>query len=490
MNNLKAQGTKAFIWDFFGKMATHGMGFIVSIFLARLLEPSDFGLIAMVMVIIGIASVFTDIGLGGALIQRRRLHPVHYSSVFYFNIAIGLFLTLITYFSAPWISEFYNNEALLPLAQVMSISFILNVLSSVQSTRLRKELNYDILTKIGFISSLISGVIGISLALFGAGVWSLVAQTLTMGIMYNILIWTAGHWRPTLEFSWKALFQLWGFGFRMFLVGLLDAVYTRLDYMIIGKLFPAATLGFYQRAKSLNMMAIQYSSGSLMSVLFPILSKIQNDLPRFQNIIIKALGIISFVVFLLFGNLYLIAEELIVILFSSKWLPSVEYFEILAFSGFAYPINALLVNVLSSRGNSKAFLRMAIYKKIVAFSNLGIGFLFGIEGFLYGLIVVAVINTSITIIMASRESSIAIIEFYKLIIVQVIIAAISLLVILQIVEFLPDLAILSLLIKLILFSVLYIVLNYLFNTASFQYFLEQFLPVFKRLIKKIMNKEN
>lgn len=489
MNKLKAQGTKAFIWDFFGKMATHGMGLIVTIFLARLLEPSDFGLIAMVMVIIGIASVFTDVGLGGALIQRRKVLPIHYTSVFYFNIVIGFLLTLITYFSAPAISEFYNNEQLLPLTQVMSLSFVINAFSSVQSTQLRKKLNYALLTKISLISSLSGGILGISLALWGAGVWTLVAQTLTIGIVYNILIWSANNWKPSLEFSGKALTQLWGFGFRMFLVGLLDAISTRLDYMIIGKLFPVATLGFYQRAKSLNMMAIQYSSGSLMSVLFPILSKVQNNLPRFQNIILKSLGIISFVVFFLFGSLYLISEELIVILFSDKWLPSVEYFKLLAFSGFAYPINALLVNVLKSRGKSKAFLRMAIYKKSVAFSNLGIGFLFGIEGFLYGLIIVAIINTSITIVMASHESSIAIIEFYKLIIVQVVMAALALLITLFSVEFLPDSNIILLLIKLVLFSTVYLFINWIFNTLPFQYFLDEFLPVLKKITNKIRKKE-
>ena len=139
------------------------------------------------MAIIGFASVFTDVGLGGALVQRRRVHLVHYSSVFYFNIVVGFFLAVFVYFSAPWISEFYNNEALLPLTQVMSLLFVINAFSSVQSARLRKELNYALLTKIGLISSLISGVIGISLALYGAGVWSLVAQTLTMGIIVFIL---------------------------------------------------------------------------------------------------------------------------------------------------------------------------------------------------------------------------------------------------------------------------------------------------------------
>ena len=486
MDNLKSKGTRAFIWDLFGKMATHGMSFVISIFLARLLEPSDFGLIAMVMVIIGIASVFTDVGLGGALIQRRRIHPVYYSSVFYFNIVIGLFLALITYFSAPWISEFYNNEELLPLVQVMSISFILGALSSVQSTRLRKELNYALLTKIGLISSLVSGMVGISLAFWGAGVWSLVAQILMARIMYNILIWTAGHWKPSLEFSWKALTQLWGFGFRMFLSGMLDAIFTRIDFLIIGKLFPLATLGYFQRAKSLNSMVVRYSSGSLMTVLFPVLSKVQNDLPRFQNIIMKSLGIISFVVFLLLGGLYLISEELIVLLFSDKWLPSVDFFKILVLSGFAYPISALLVNVLSSRGNSKAFLRLEIYKKLIASVNFIVLYFWGINAFLYGLVVQATLGISLNILFASREIRLPYFMFVKPIMVQMSISVLSVLLTVLITQNIVSLDIIMLLIKGSLFTLLYILFNYMIETTSFKYFLEQIMPIVrKKLISKI-----
>ena len=152
MDNLKAKGVNAFAWDFYGKIASYGMRFIVTIFLARLLEPSDFGLIAMVMVVIGMASVFTDIGLGGAIIQRRKVRPIHYSSVFYFNIFIGMLLTLITYFAAPWISEFYQYDQLTFLTQVMSLSFIISAFSSMQTTRLYRELNQSLLTKIRILS--------------------------------------------------------------------------------------------------------------------------------------------------------------------------------------------------------------------------------------------------------------------------------------------------------------------------------------------------
>ncbi|MEA3418934.1 MAG: lipopolysaccharide biosynthesis protein, partial [Campylobacterota bacterium] len=306
-DNLKSRGIKAFFWDFFGKIATYGTTFIVSIFLARMLEPSDFGLIAMIMVIVTIAEVFTDVGLGAALIQRRRLLPVHYSSVFYFNIFVGAILTLITYFSASWIAHFYDSSELTPLVQVMSLTFLINSFSSLQNIKLRKELNYALLTKTNFIASLISGVIGIFLAFYGAGVWSLVAQILLRGVIYNIIVWFAAKWTPALQLSFKALIQLWGFGFRIFLSGLLEAIFSRLDYIVIGKLFAPATLGYFERAKSLNFMINQLSAGSLMAVLFPMLSVIQNDLPRFQNAVIKAFGLISFVAFLLLGLTYVVS---------------------------------------------------------------------------------------------------------------------------------------------------------------------------------------
>ena len=314
----------------------------------------------------------------------------------------------------------------------------------------------------------------------GAEVWSLVAQILIDGILYNILIWSQSKWVPDLKFSWKALNQLWGYGFRMFLVGLLEAVYIRMDYLIIGKLFDTTTLGFFQRAKSLNMMVIEFSSASLMSILFPVLSKVQNNLPRFQRIILKGLGIISFVVFLLFGCLYLISEELILILFTAKWLPSAEYFKILALSGFAYPISALLVNVLSSRGNSKAFLRMAIYKKSIGAVNLFVGFLYGVEGYLYGLIIVVILQTSITIIMASRESHILAINLYKPIIVQVIVTVIAVLFTLLIMEYFQVSDIVSIFIKMMLFSLGYILLSWAFKTSSFVYFLEEVRQIYKK----------
>lgn len=469
----------AFFWDFFGKIARHGTTFIVTIVLARLLEPSDFGLIAMVMVIVMVALVFTDVGLGGALIQRRRVLEVHYTSVFYFNVLIGGVLAFITFLSATWISDFYDNKQLIPLIQVIALLFVINAFSSVQTSKLRKELNYAALAKAEVSAAVLSGVIGIALAFYGAGVWSLVAQALSRGVFYNIFVWSASKWLPSLLFSFKALWQLWGFGFRMFLSALLETIYSRLDIIIIGKLFTPAVLGFFDQAKRLDLMITQLSSGSIMAVMFPVLSKVQNDLPRFQNIVIKTLGIISFIVFFLLGTMYLISEELIVLLFTEKWLPSVVYFKILLLSGFAYPISALLVDILTSRGNSKAFLRLEIYKKILQSINLYVGFLWGVEGYLYGLVVVATSSVSLNILFATREIKLSFFLFLKPIVTQMIISVIAVLIVNLLISEMYGI-LLSLLIKSILFTLIYAAINIFLKTSSYEYFRKEVIQILKR----------
>lgn len=484
MDDLKAKGAKAFLWDFFGKMARHGTSFIVTIFLARLLDPSAFGLIAMIMVIVLVAMVFTDVGLGGALIQRRRVLPIHYASVFYFNIFVGGILTLVTFFSATWISEFYDNEQLVCITKVMSLLFFINAFSSVQMNKLRKELNYAALTKADVSAAVLSGVTGVALAYYGAGVWSLVVQVLLRGIFFNIFVWSAAKWAPSFLFSFKALRQLWGFGFRMFLSGLLDTIFTRLDVIIIGKFFTATTLGFFYQAKRLNEMIVTYSSGSIMAVLFPVLSKVQNDLLRFQQITIKTLGIISFVVFLLLGVMYLISEELIVLLFTEKWLPSVAFFKILVLSGFGYPISALLVNILSSRGNSKTFLRLEIYKKILLGINLYIGFLWGIEGYLYGLIIVTFLGVALNILYASREIELPFILFVKPVITQMLISIIAGWIVILITKETETYYIMMIIMKSISFIVLYFFINKFLKTSSYRYVMDQIIPFVKQKARR------
>lgn len=485
MSDLKTKGLTAFIWDLLGNLGNHASSLIVTIFLARLLEPSDFGLIAIIMVIVSVATIFSDVGLGGALIQRSKLLQIHYSSVFFFNVVAGLLLTLLTYFSAPYIAHFYQSPQLVSLIQVMSSLFVISALHAVQSVILRKELNYKLLTKVNLNASVISGIIGVALAFWGAGVWSLVAQLISREILINLFIWSKSSWIPNFAFSFKALKQLWGYGMNMFLAGLLDTIYERADYLIIGKLFTPATLGFFHQAKQLNMLVTKYTAGSLMSVLFPVLSKIQNDIEKFRRVVIKSTGIISFVTFLILGGLFLVSDELIVLLLGAKWEASIFYFKILALSGFAYPISALMVNVLSSRGKSKDFLKLEIYKKIIQSITLYILYAFGINIFLYSLIASSALGTSLNIYFAARELDISFFSIVKPILIQVLIVFPIVALTLLISNYIELSPFFMMIVKGLLFSVLYLLLNHLFKVKAYHDVLEQFESILTLLkIKK------
>ena len=472
-NNLKSKAKTAFIWDFFGKLSITLSGFIISIFLARLLDVSDFGLVAIAMTIIGLSWSFSDMGLNGALIQRKRVLSIHYSSVFYFNIIIASILTITTYLLAPIIASFYGDDRLVLIIEVISIYFILSSLTSIHMSILIRELRFKELAQISFFSSIISGILGVILAFNDFGVWSLIFQHLISHIISILLIYKVTQYKLELKFSIKALKQLWSFGFRMFLSSILDNVFNRIDLMIIGKIFNPTILGFFQRAKSLDTMIVTYSSGSIMSVLFPILSKIKNDLARFQRVVIKALNLISFISFFLSGLFFLISNELIIILFGDKWITSVGFFQILVLVSFVYPISSLLVNVLSSRGNSKAFLRLEIYKKIVLSINLSIGFIWGIYGYLYGLVIAYIIILYLNIYFASQEIKLSKIEFIKPILIQAIFTAIITYFLFFLNSYMEYSLLVSMITKTIEFIILYILINWLFNVKSFHYFTQE-----------------
>jgi O-antigen/teichoic acid export membrane protein len=483
LSDLKKKGISALIWDFFGKLSSQGVGFVVTLVLARLLEPSDFGLIAIVMVVVGITQIFSDMGLGGSLIQRTETSQLHYSSVFFFNILIASLLTFITYNSASFIANFYNNQQLVPLIKVISFMFVVNALLSIQRVRLRKALKYALITKIEFTAGIFSGITGLIMAFNGFGVWSLAGQIIGYGIVNGVLLWFCSNWRPSLTFSFAALKELWAFGFRMFLSQILDAVFTRLDYLIIGKLFTPDVLGYYQRAKQFNLLVIKFTSGSLMSVLFPVLSQIQNDLPRFQLVVLKTLHILCFAVFLLLGGLYLVSEEVIVFLYSEKWLPSVHYMQLLLLSGFGYPLSALLVNVLSSRGNSKLFLRLEILKKLVHSLNFINAIYLGIESYLYGLVIVTIISLSLNIVFAAKEIKLTLLAFYKPITIQLLLCVLCVSCTLFTLNSFNFNYLIGFFFKGCLFVVLFTGLNILFRTQSFLEIFDQLAPLVKKKIR-------
>lgn len=472
--SLKSKSTSAFVWDLSGSLGNQGVAFIISVVLARLLAPAEFGLIAMVNVIFIFSNLLLDVGLGSALIQRKRLLPIHFSSVFYFNVSIGLLLTILTYFSAPWIAQFYQQPLLKPLIEVMSVSFVINAATIIQNIKLRKALNLKHRSLITIVANIISGTTGIVMAYQGFGVWSLLAQQLLNKVIFSATLWITGGWLPQLAFSVKALKQLWSFGFNVFITDFLGVIFTKLDVVIIGKLFPIATLGFYQRGLSLKNIIIQFSTNSLVQVLFPVFSHIQNDLQRTQQIVFRAISLISVLIFFVVGLGYFCAEEFIIIVFTEKWLPAVRFFQLLLIANIAAPFATIFINVIIGRGNSKANLKLSLLKKIPQGLNLIIGFWFGIYGFMYGLILVTIIGFVMNTYFTKKELKVDFKWFFKPIIPCFIIA-LSLLISLEfgLSYFTISNNYILLLVKSTSFSLLYFGLLYILRIPSFTLFIKE-----------------
>lgn len=401
--DLKKRGLKALSWDLVGRFSNQGVTFISSIFLSRLLLPEDFGLLAMVNVVVVISSTFVDGGFSSALIQRREVNDDHYGSVFFFNLSMGSLMTLILFLTSEFIADFYQRPEIGNIGKVISIIFIISAFGNVIRAQLQRELNFKIITYSNLFAAIVGGVVGITMAFKGFGVWSLVAQALVSPLSANIVLFSLFNWRPKMKLNFKALKELWTFGGHMFLTGILQNIFSQLDSLIIGRVFSPSKLGYYYRAKSLQNVVHSYTSSSLMSVLFPTFSRLQSDLVLYKRAFLKVYNILSFVSFYIAGLLYLSAEDIIVILFGGQWFESVEIFKIIVLGGIVYPLAAILITVISSRGNSKKYLQLETIKRVVLTPVFVIAFFFTLETFLYAYVSAGIINLLINITFVSKE---------------------------------------------------------------------------------------
>lgn len=375
---------KNVLWDFLGKAGGQVISFGVSIVLARLLSPADFGLIGIVMAFVGIAQVYLDLGFGAALIQRTEVSQQLFSTVFWTNICLGLIISIGLFFSSSYIATFYENPLLEPIAQALSLIFIIGSLTMVQNINLTRQLNFKLQSILSVISSLISGILGVIMALNNYGAWALVWQTISQRALNTILLWIYGNWRPSFYFNFDELKSIWGFSSKRLLTTMIASGFDKLDILMIGKIFSPTTLGFYSRAKTLEMMVNQYSSASITKVIFPSISKIQHDKVLVADLYDKAVKLTTLLSFLIAGFLFLNSEEIFTIMFGEKWLVSAKYFKIIVLVGFVYPSSAVMINTLVGLGFVGKNLQLGIIKRILLLIPLAMGYYYGINTFLYG----------------------------------------------------------------------------------------------------------
>lgn len=480
---------KSYIWDLAGRLGSQLAGAAIGIILARLLSPAEFGLIGMAMVFIGISGIFTNLGLSSALVQRTDPTEEHYSSSFYLNIGSAFTLTLLFIILAPSIAGFFNNEALIPLVRVLSLNLLISGFTVVQEARLRKAMRFDLLTKARIISSVTSGIIGVSMAFTGFGVWSLVVQTILGRIITTGYYWFVSDWKPKLLFRIRALKELWSYSLNLFISSVIDTAYGQLDSLVIAKLFSARELGLFSKARALNGFVIRYSSESIGSVTFPAMAELKDDRKRMLELGFNSEKLIAFVSFGLLGWLFVAAGPLILTLYGSKWEPAVEIFRLLCLSGFAYPISAATLSMLKASGDSRSFLKAEVWKKVVGLAGLVIGFIFGLKGYLVSLVITGTISVLLNMFYTGRSLDISVRHQLRPLLPYLgLSAAAALIIDILPVEF--SLNFINLIIVTISFFVLYLGSNYFLKTRGTDLFIGQAGSVLSQVKAKLVITKN
>jgi O-antigen/teichoic acid export membrane protein len=363
--SLKQKVVKGTIWALLERISAQAVGFIVTLVLARLLTPNDYGTVALLTIFISIAGVLVDSGLGQALIQKKEATELDFNSVFYLSVVVSGIVYWVLFFSAPLIASFYKTQELIPILRVTSITLIFNAINSVQNAELSRKILFNLSFRISLISIVFSAVVGVTCAFLGLGPWALVWQTFTCGVVGVISRWFIIAWRPKLMFSFSALKGLWRFGWKMAASGLLDTFFVNLYGLLIGRIYTRADLAYVQKGGQLPSLIMDNVNGTLGRVAFPALAQMQDEPDRLREAMRKMIKSSLFLVFPLMVGLSICASDTIMLLFGSKWLPAVPYVMIACFSKALWPFHTINLQAITAMGRSDMFLKLEIIKKVL-----------------------------------------------------------------------------------------------------------------------------
>jgi teichuronic acid exporter len=388
---LKNQAISGIIWTYSQQFGSQLISFIVSIILARLILPEEFGLIGMLAIFMGIGGALFDGGLTSSLIRTKDLDHVDYSTVFYFNFLGSIIIYLILFLSAPFIADFYHQNSLTNITRVYGFSFILSAFGAVQNTILTRELKFKRQALIALPALIISSLIGVTLAYLNYGVWSLVYAALANSLFTSLFLWYTSTWYPTFLFDKEKFHRHFYYGYKLTISSVLDIVFTNIYQIIIGRFYSASQVGYYTRANTLMMLPVGNVSGALNRVVFPLFSKMQDDIPKFRNAYKQIMLMVLFIISPIIVLMAVLAEPLVVFLFTEKWLSIVPIFQIICFTGILYPIHMYNLLVLQVKGRSDLFLKLEVIKKIILSVIIIISFFYGFYALLWGQLVFSVI---------------------------------------------------------------------------------------------------
>lgn len=381
-----------FIWRFAERCGAQLVSFVVSIVLARILAPEDYGTIALVTVFTAILQVFVDSGLGTALIQKKDADDLDFSSVFYFNVFVCLVLYAGMFVAAPYIAIFYKDTSLTPVIRILSLTIVISGVKGIQQAYVSRNMLFRrfFFSTIG--GTIFSAFLGIGMAYAGAGVWALVAQQLSNTMIDTLILWITVKWRPKKAFSWIRLKTLLTFGWKLLVSSLLDTVYNNLRNLVIGKLYSSADLAFYNQGDKFPKVIVTNINTSIDSVLLPTMSNAQDDKNRVKQMTRRAIKTSTYIMAPLMMGLAFCAEPVVKIILTEKWLPCVPFLRIFCVTYMFWPVHTANLNAIKAMGRSDYFLKLEIAKKIIGLILLFSTMWYGVMAMAYSLLLSSVLS--------------------------------------------------------------------------------------------------
>lgn len=382
--DIKNKAVSGMAWTGIERLATQAIQFIIGIIIARILMPSDYGIVGMLAIFMAIAQTFLDSGFASALIQKKDRTDIDFSTVFYFNIVVSCLLYGVFYASAPWIASFYNMPILKDVTRVTTLSLIISGLTIVQQAKLTIDLRFKQLAIASIFSVLLSGSCGIFMAYNGFGVWALVFQGLISALSRTSILWVSSKWRPRLAFSTDSFKRLFSFGSKLLCSGMINTIYNNLYTLVIGKSFNAAEVGFYNRANQFATLPSTTITQMVVNVNFPILSQMQDDNERLVKTYRKLLCAPLFILTPVLIGIAAVGYPMVEVILGEKWLPCVPYLQILCVGCLFNPLTHINLNLLYVKGRSDLVLKLELIKKPIGFLILFVSIPFGIWWMCFG----------------------------------------------------------------------------------------------------------
>tara|TARA_Y100000768_G_scaffold225254_1_gene170084 strand:- start:13475 stop:14896 length:1422 start_codon:yes stop_codon:yes gene_type:complete len=419
------ENNNAIFWSGVERFSTQLVQFLLGIYLARILLPSDFGLIGMLAIFIGIGEIISDGGFFRALVQKSQVKNEEYSSVFWINVIISLAVFICLFFISPYVATFYNEPSLEILLVVLSSNVIIKSLSIVQRAKLTISLDFKTLSYISLISVLFSGFLAIYLANNDYGVWALVIQITIRNLIFLIICFLIMRWIPSPKINFKSVIELFRYGSNLLLVGLIDVFFINIYNVIIGKYYSKNDLGFYSRAQQFNDIVAINVTSIIQRVAFSSLSKVKKDNAYFLKQYRSFLRMGNYIIVPISLALIVLAESLITVILTDKWIQAAPFLKLLSVIGIFYFVNSLSITFLNSKGFSKEFLKIEIIKKTLILFVLALTYKNGIEQIIYGQIFVATVSLYLNTIYNYKFTSYNFISLLKDILPTIVLGVIS-----------------------------------------------------------------